>query len=305
MRRWCCSRKRRNGKLWRALAGMTLDERVALAESGFRPTRYADLTAMTLVGLVGRLVDRRPGQPHRTRARLDTGMHVYDAELLRVRAHTYTNLDAAPPAFTPPANWPAARAPSCSNCVPPSVISSHAASPPVPHSLTLSASSPPTTYCRNWRSPARYWFHPDRRAGSHPGRRHGLRRIETVVPEGLNRPRESETATQIAVCWPGRRPRPARHVPPRRRRGRPSEGPGPRTAARGDRPAAGAPRRVVGQGARRAPRQLEGHARRYLEFFVEVGMVVRSLRYGGGGRPEVEYRCEYTEGDADPVTPPR
>ena len=153
MRRWCCSRKRRNGKLWRALAGMTLDERVALAESGFRPTRYADLTAITLVGLVGRLVDRRPGQPHRARARLDTGMHVYDAELLRVRAHTYTNLDAAPPAFTPPANWPAARARRCSNCVPPSMISSHAASPPVPHSLTLSASSPPTTYCLNWRSP--------------------------------------------------------------------------------------------------------------------------------------------------------
>jgi hypothetical protein len=61
---------------------------------------------------------------------------------------------------------------------------------------------------------------------------------------------------------------------------------------------------VVGQGARRAPRQLEGHARRYLEYFVEVGMVVRSLRYGGG-RPEVEYRCVHTEGDADPVTPPR
>jgi hypothetical protein len=80
-------------------------------------------------------------------------MHVYDAELLRVRAHTYTNLDAAPRAFTPPANWPAARARRCSNCVPPSMISSHAASPPVPHSLTLSASSPPTTYCRNWRSP--------------------------------------------------------------------------------------------------------------------------------------------------------
>lgn len=80
-------------------------------------------------------------------------MHVYDAEQPRVRAHTYTNLDAAPPAFTPPANWPAARARRCSNCVPPSMISSHAASPPVPHSLTLSASSPPTTYCRNWRSP--------------------------------------------------------------------------------------------------------------------------------------------------------
>jgi len=65
------------------------------------------------------------------------------------------------------------------------------------------------------------------------------------------------------------------------------------------------PGRGVGQGARRLPRQLEGHARHYLEYFVEVGMVVRSLRYGGGGRPEVEYRCEHTEGDADPVTPPR
>jgi hypothetical protein len=50
---------------------------------------------------------------------------------------------------------------------------------------------------------------------------------------------------------------------------------------------------------------IAGHARRYLEYFVEVGMAVRALRYGGGGRPEVEYRCENTEGDADPVTPPR
>ena len=71
----------------------------------------------------------RPGQPHRARARLNTGMHLYDAEVLRVRARTYTNLDAAPPAFTPPANWPAARARRCSNCVPPSMISSQAASP--------------------------------------------------------------------------------------------------------------------------------------------------------------------------------
>jgi response regulator of citrate/malate metabolism len=46
-------------------------------------------------------------------------------------------------------------------------------------------------------------------------------------------------------------------------------------------------------------------ARRYLEYFVEVGMVVRSLRYSGGGRPEVEYRCEHIEGDADRVAPPR
>jgi response regulator of citrate/malate metabolism len=48
-----------------------------------------------------------------------------------------------------------------------------------------------------------------------------------------------------------------------------------------------------------------GTARRYLEYFIEVGMAMRSLRCSGGGRPEVEYRCEHTEGDADPVTPPR
>ena len=153
MRRGCCSRKRRNGKLWRALAGMTLDERVALAESGFKPTRYADLTAITLVGLLGDLLTTDPANPIGPAPAWTPACMSTTPNLLRVRAHTYTNLDAAPPAFTPLANWPAARARRCSNCVPPSMISSHAASPPVPHSLTLSASSPPTTYCRNWRSP--------------------------------------------------------------------------------------------------------------------------------------------------------
>ena len=169
---------------------MTLDERVALAESGFRPTRYSDLTAITLVGLVGRLVDRRPGQPQRARARLDTGMHVYDAELLRVRAHTYTNLDAAPPAFTPPANWPAARARRCSNCAPPSHDFESRGHPAGATLIDTVRLLPADNVLPELAQPARYWFHPDRRAGSHPGRRHGLRRIETVVPEGFNRPRE-------------------------------------------------------------------------------------------------------------------
>ncbi|MFD0516890.1 hypothetical protein [Paractinoplanes durhamensis] len=31
-------------------------------------------------------------------------------------------------------------------------------------------------------------------------------------------------------------------------------------------------------------------ARRYLEHLAETGRVVRSPRYGGPGRPEVEYR---------------
>ena len=31
-------------------------------------------------------------------------------------------------------------------------------------------------------------------------------------------------------------------------------------------------------------------ARRYLEHLAESGLVARQSRYGGGGRPEVEYR---------------
>jgi hypothetical protein len=42
-----------------------------------------------------------------------------------------------------------------------------------------------------------------------------------------------------------------------------------------------------------------------LQYFVEVGMAMRSLRHSGGGRPEVEYPCQHTEGDADPISPPR
>jgi response regulator of citrate/malate metabolism len=42
-------------------------------------------------------------------------------------------------------------------------------------------------------------------------------------------------------------------------------------------------------------------ARRYLEHLADVGLVARALRYGGSGRPEVEYRWQ----NADPGrTPP-
>lgn len=48
-------------------------------------------------------------------------------------------------------------------------------------------------------------------------------------------------------------------------------------------------------------------ARRYLEHLADVGVAVRSLRYGGGGRPEVEYRWQPTAPDsrADAVSRPR
>jgi len=47
-------------------------------------------------------------------------------------------------------------------------------------------------------------------------------------------------------------------------------------------------------------------ARRYLEHLADVGFVVRSLRYGGGGRPEVEYRWQHTAAEgADGISRPR
>ena len=78
------------------------------------------------------------GQPEQARARLDTalqlaqdtGMRFYDAELLRLRAHTHTDPDArCKPTSAPPSTWPAARARRCSNCGPPSTISSCAVQP--------------------------------------------------------------------------------------------------------------------------------------------------------------------------------
>ena len=58
------------------------------------------------------------GQPEVARDRLDTalqlaqdtGMHFYDAELLRLRAHTHTDPEPAAPTSPPPSTWPAARA---------------------------------------------------------------------------------------------------------------------------------------------------------------------------------------------------
>ena len=74
------------------------------------------------------------GQPEQARARLDTalqlardtGMHYYDAELLRLRAQT--DPGPAAPTSAPPLTWPAARARTCSSCAPPSMISSYAVS---------------------------------------------------------------------------------------------------------------------------------------------------------------------------------
>jgi response regulator of citrate/malate metabolism len=42
-------------------------------------------------------------------------------------------------------------------------------------------------------------------------------------------------------------------------------------------------------------------ARRYLEYLTESGLAERRSRYGGAGRPEVEYR--WSGDDSSPVPP--
>ena len=98
---------------------------------------------------------RPPG--HRTALAQDTGMCFYDAELLRLRAHTHTDPTPAEPTSAPPSTSPAARARPYSNCAPPSTISSSAANPRAPPSSTPSAASPPTARLRNWREPKHYF----------------------------------------------------------------------------------------------------------------------------------------------------
>ena len=79
--------------------------------------------------LVARLL-LAAGQPEQARDRLniglqladDTGMHFYDAELLRLRARAQTEPAPAARISTRPFDSPAARAPPCSNCVPPLMI---------------------------------------------------------------------------------------------------------------------------------------------------------------------------------------
>ena len=106
------------------------------------------------------------GQPDQARARLDaalrlardTGMHYYDAELLRLApAPTPTQMPAEPTS-APPSTWPAARARTCSSCAPPSMISSCAATPRVRRSLMRSAASPSTTPGRNWHGHRLHWI---------------------------------------------------------------------------------------------------------------------------------------------------
>ena len=116
-------------------------------------------------------------------------MHVYDApKCAGCTPSTYTNLDAAPPGFHTARQLAPARA-RLLDSVPPSMISSRAATARAALIDTVRV-LPADNVLPELAQPARYWFRPDRKADGPSGRRHGLRRIETVVPEGFNRPRE-------------------------------------------------------------------------------------------------------------------
>jgi predicted ATPase len=74
------------------------------------------------------------GQPEQARHRLDTalarahdtGLCFYDAELLRLKAHTYTDPNARQADITAALELAHRRVPRCSNCAPPSTTSSYA-----------------------------------------------------------------------------------------------------------------------------------------------------------------------------------
>ena len=129
-----------------ALAALGADDVDQTAVAAHIATMTTFLDTLRTVGLniyltfydavLGRLLIAA-GQPEEARERLDTGlqlaqdtgMHFYDAELLRLRAHTHTDPDAREPTSAPPSTSPAARARPCSNCAPPSMISSYADNP--------------------------------------------------------------------------------------------------------------------------------------------------------------------------------
>ena len=92
-------------------------------------------------GVLGRLLTAA-GQPEQARARLDTalelardtGMCFYDAELLRLRAHTHTDPDARQADIGAALDLARRQGAVCSNCARRSMISSCAVSPRAPPS---------------------------------------------------------------------------------------------------------------------------------------------------------------------------
>ena len=103
-----------------------------------------------LDGVVGRLL-LAAGQPERARARLDTalqlaqdtGMCFYDAELLRLRAHTLNDPDARATGFGAAVDLARRQGADLLNCAPPAMISTCAVSPRALPSPTRPAESPP------------------------------------------------------------------------------------------------------------------------------------------------------------------
>ena len=72
----------------------------------------------------------------------DTGMHYYDAELLRLRAQTHTDPEARRADLGAALDVARRQGATCSNCAPPWTISSYAVSPRAQRSLMPSAASP-------------------------------------------------------------------------------------------------------------------------------------------------------------------
>ena len=114
--------------------------------------------------MLGRLLIAH-GQPDQACSRLnmalrlanDTGMHFYDAELLRRRAHTHTDLAARQADVSAALALARRQGATLFERAPPSTISSSVANPRATLWSTPSAASPPTARLRNWRQPKHYF----------------------------------------------------------------------------------------------------------------------------------------------------
>ena len=146
-----------------------LSAHVARVTTVMEALRAAELTIYItwFDGALGQLLTAA-GQRDQARAHLDTalalardtGMCFYDAELLRLRAHTHTDPESRRAGVCAALELARRQGATCSNCAPPSTTSDSVVSPPAPPSSARSAASRQTARGPNWRGPKPYYSDP-------------------------------------------------------------------------------------------------------------------------------------------------
>ncbi len=119
----------------------SLDERTVRGVNLYRT--YFDAVLARLLNAAGDPKGARHRLDWALRLADDTGMHFYDAELLRLRAHTHADAARARPISPPRATSPVVRVHRCTNCVPRSTTSTSEARLRMRRSPMRSVDCPP------------------------------------------------------------------------------------------------------------------------------------------------------------------